>query len=64
MFDTEALRGFISLGGFVGIGGFILIFLQPAGSAEQVLSVCSALMGGALVGGVLLMARLRRGKGG
>ncbi|MBW4438580.1 MAG: hypothetical protein KME04_15675 [Pleurocapsa minor GSE-CHR-MK-17-07R] len=63
MFDSETLRGFISLGGFVGIGGFILIFLQPPGSAEQILSICSALMGAGLIGAVILVTRLRRGRG-
>ncbi|MDZ4763343.1 MAG: hypothetical protein SGI73_02245 [Chloroflexota bacterium] len=63
MRDNEALRGVLSLGGFIGIGGLILIFLQPAGSAEQVLSVCSAVMGAVLVGGAVLVTRVWRQRG-
>jgi hypothetical protein len=59
MLDRELLQGLLSLGGFLLFGGLILAFLQPAGSAEQVVSVCSAAMGGALVGGVILFVRLR-----
>jgi hypothetical protein len=63
MIDRDALSGMIGLGMFVGIGGLLLVFAQPPGSAEQVLSVCSAAMGAALVLGVILVTRLQRGKG-
>lgn len=63
MFEREALSGILALGAFVGFGGLVLTFLQPPGSAEQVLSICSAAMGGALIGGVILVTRLQRGKG-
>lgn len=62
MLDREVLRGLLGLGSFIGVGGLILTFLQPPGSAEQVLSVCSAGMGGALIGSVILVTRLGRGK--
>jgi hypothetical protein len=60
MGDHEALRGLISLSGLLGFSGLILFFLQPPGSAEQVLSVCSALMGIALFALIIIVTRLRR----
>jgi ABC-type uncharacterized transport system permease subunit len=60
MNDREALHGLIGLSGLLGFGGFILFFLQPPGSAEQVLSICSGLMGGALFALIVLVTRLRR----
>jgi hypothetical protein len=64
MLDRELLQGLLSLGGFLLFGGAILALLQPADSAERVVSVCSAMMGGALVGGVILFVRLRSGRRG
>lgn len=60
MNDREALHGLIGLSGLLGFGGFILFFLQPSGSAEQVLSVCSGLMGVTLFALIVLVIRLRR----
>jgi hypothetical protein len=60
MGDHEALRGLISLSGLLGFGGLILFFLQPPGSAERVLSVCSAMMGIVLFALIILVTRLRR----
>jgi hypothetical protein len=57
MLDNETLRGLLAMGFFIGGGGLLLVFFQPAGSAEQVLSVCSAVMGGALVLGIVLARR-------
>lgn len=64
MLENEALRGILGLGAFIGFGGLLLIFLQPAGSGEQVISACSAAMGLALVGAVMAIIRLgKRGRG-
>jgi hypothetical protein len=60
--DTDILKAFLRLGLFIGGCGFLMIFMQPAGSAEFVLSICSALMGGVVVGGVFVLARLGRGR--
>jgi hypothetical protein len=59
MVDREALRGVLGMGGLLGMGGMILLLLQPAGSAEQILSGCSAMMGFTLIGMVILVTRLR-----
>jgi hypothetical protein len=64
MFDHEALRGLLGVGALLGFGGVILALLQPAGSAEQVLSVCSAAMGLMLIGLIIGLARFGRRKGG
>jgi hypothetical protein len=56
----DALRGFFRIGMFIGFCGFVMIFFEPRHSAEFVLSVCSALMGGALILGVLILSRLLR----
>lgn len=63
MIDRSILIGFLRLGFFVGGCGLLMIFFQPPGSAEFVLSVCSALMGGALILGVVVLTRLTRRKG-
>lgn len=54
----EVLKGFLRIGLFVGVCGFVMIFLQPPDSAQFVLSVCSALIGFTLVGGVIAVSRL------
>jgi hypothetical protein len=56
----EALRGFFRIGMFIGLCGFVMIFFQPRHSAEFVLSVCSALMGGTLMLAVVIIMRLSR----
>ncbi|MCK6577848.1 MAG: hypothetical protein L6Q98_07060 [Anaerolineae bacterium] len=63
MLDRGALTGYLRLGFFIGGCGLLMAFVQPPGSAEFVLSVCSALIGGALIVGVAALARLWRGKG-
>jgi hypothetical protein len=60
MLDNETLRGVLAMGFFVGGGGLFLLFFQPAGSAEFVLSACSAGMGGAIIAVVLLARRFDR----
>ncbi len=63
MLDRDLLRTLLSLGALVGFGGLLLAFLEPPGSAEQVISVCSALIGGALLVLVVLIARFQRQRG-
>jgi Flp pilus assembly protein protease CpaA len=60
---AEALAGFLRIGIFVGGCGALMLFFQPPESAQFVLSLCSALMGGAMVLGVLLLNRNRRWPG-
>ncbi|MBI5671165.1 MAG: hypothetical protein HZC41_24475 [Chloroflexi bacterium] len=55
--DVEVLKGFLRIGVLVGGCGLLLALTQPPGTAEFVLSVCSALIGLALVAGVLLVNR-------
>jgi len=55
--DRESLQGFLRLGVFIGGCGLLMVFVQKPGSAEYVLSVCSALIGGALILGVVLLIR-------
>ncbi len=56
--DRELLTGFLRLGFFIGGCGFLMIFFQPPGSAEYVLSVCSAAIGGFLIAGVAILTRV------
>jgi hypothetical protein len=56
----DALRGFFRIGMFIGFCGLVMALVEPRHSAEFVLSVCSALMGGALILGVLIITRLMR----
>lgn len=46
---NDALRGFLQAGIFVGGCGLVMLFMLPRDSAEFVISMCSALMGGFLV---------------
>ncbi|MBN1964560.1 MAG: hypothetical protein JW910_07925 [Anaerolineae bacterium] len=56
----QVVQGFLRLGVMIGVCGFIMIFFQPRDSAEFVLSVCSAALGGLLVVlAVIVMRRLR-----
>ena len=65
--DPEVLRGFLRIGVFVGVCGLLMALVQPRDSAEFVLSVCSALIGGVLILGVVILtrwfARRERGQG-
>jgi hypothetical protein len=63
LIDRDLLTGFLRFGFFIGGCGLLMIFFQPAGSAEFVLSVCSTLLGGALIVGVVVLTRLGRRKG-
>ncbi len=55
--DRNALQGFFRLGMFIGGCGLVMVFLQKPGSAEFVLSVCSTLIGAAIMLGVVLLIR-------
>ncbi|MBL8146114.1 MAG: hypothetical protein JNL34_06995 [Anaerolineae bacterium] len=63
MLDRDTLRTLLSLGALVGIGGLLLAFVEPPGSAEQVISVCSAVIGGTLILIVVLVSRFQRQRG-
>jgi len=54
---SETLKAFLRLGIFVGGCGLLMVFFQPPGSPEFILSVCSALIGGLLVLGAVLISR-------
>jgi hypothetical protein len=58
----EALRGFLGIGIFIGGCGLLMVFMQPAGSAEYVASVCSAAIGGVLVLAVVVTMVLMRSR--
>ena len=53
----EILKGFARIGFFVGGGGLILLIFEPRNSPEYVVSLCSALLGGVLLLGVVLISR-------
>lgn len=55
--SRDALQGFLRLGFFIGGCGLLMVFLQRPGTAEYVLSVCSTLIGGMLILGVILLIR-------
>ncbi len=55
--DPEVLRGFLRIGVFVGVCGLVMALVQPRDSAAFVLSVCSALIGGVLILGVVILTR-------
>jgi hypothetical protein len=58
--DREILKGFFRIGVFVGIGGLIMIFFQSPDSPEYVISLCSMMIGGFIMLGVILLLRLMR----
>lgn len=53
----DALRGFLQVGILVGGCGLVMLFMLPRNSAEFMLSLCSALMGGFVVLAVIVMKR-------
>ena len=54
---AEVLAGFLRIGILVGGCGALMLFFQPPESAQFVLSLCSALIGGTMIIGVLLLNR-------
>lgn len=58
--EAEMLKGFLRIGMFVGVIGALMVPLQPAGSAELYLSLCSAGIGLFLILGVVIVMRLMK----
>lgn len=56
--DKEILKGFARIGVFVGGGGLLLMLVEPRNSPEWIVSLCSTLMGGAIILGVVVINRL------
>lgn len=54
---ADALKGFLRLGFMVGGCGMILAFVQPPGTPQFILSVCSAAMGITLILAVIVVSR-------
>ena len=55
--SDDSIRGYLQVGFFVGGCGLLMLFLQPPGSGEFILSLCSAIMGLGLVAGVIAFKR-------
>ena len=58
--DPEVLKGLARIGIFVGGSGLVLLFLEPRNSPEYIVSLCSALLGGFLLLGVVIINRWLR----
>jgi hypothetical protein len=56
--DQGFLKGFVRIGFFVGGGGLILLLLEPRNSPEWVISLCSVMIGAALIIVALIVSRL------
>jgi hypothetical protein len=55
--DREVLKGFARIAIFVGGGGLVLLLVEPHNSPEYIVSLCSAILGGLLLLGVVLINR-------
>jgi hypothetical protein len=53
--NPEVLKGFARIGILVGGGGLIFMLAEPRSSPEFIVSVCSALIGGILLIGVVVL---------
>jgi hypothetical protein len=58
--NPDALRAFFRAGIFIAGLALLLVFAVPRESAEFVVSVCSLMIGLALIGGVVLVTLLTR----
>ena len=58
--NPDALRAFFRAGVFIAGLALLLVFAVPRESAEFVVSVCSLMLGLALIGGVMLVTLLTR----
>ena len=56
----EGLRLFFRAGMFIALAALLLVFLEPGGSREFVVSVCSLGIGLTLMGLVVLVSRFTR----
>lgn len=54
----QALKAFLSIGIFIGGGGLVMLLMIAPGTPEYVLSLCSALIGGVIVAGVVVVYRM------
>ena len=54
----QALKAFLSIGIFIGGGGLVMLLAIAPGTPEYVLSLCSALIGGIIVAGVVIIYRM------
>ena len=59
--ETNPLLDFLPMGFFLGGCGLLLAVVHPPNTPEFILSVCSALMGGLLVVGVIIVRWIGRG---
>ena len=55
--DQGFLKGFERIGIFVGGGGLILLLLEPRNSPEWFISLCSVMIGAALIVGAIAVSR-------
>ncbi len=58
--QRQLLQVFFRIGVFIVACGLSLVFFQPRDSPEFVVSICSALVGGFLILGAVIIARLIR----
>lgn len=58
--SPEALRGAFRLAIFLTVCGFGLALLQPRESGEFVVSICSGMIGVAMIIAVLIVLRISR----
>jgi hypothetical protein len=59
--NAESLRGAFRIAIFITLCSFGVSLLQPRESGEFVVSICSGLIGLAMIGMVLLVIRVTRG---
>ncbi len=55
--NRDVLKAFARIGLFVGVGGLLLLLVEPRNSPEWIVSLCSALVGGALILVVVAVGR-------
>lgn len=55
--DPQLLRGGFRIGFFVAAVALVTLPFQPRGSAEFVVTILAAIIGGTLAGGIALLAR-------
>lgn len=58
--DPRSLHAFLRFGVFIGLCGLGLAVLQPRNSAEYVVSMCSAMIGGTMILLAVVAIRLTR----
>jgi len=58
--NPEILKGFARIGIFIGLGGLVLALIEPRSSPEYIVSLCSAILGGLLLLGVVIIGRWMR----